>query len=113
MEKLVPRDHGEAVAVFRSQVIGALMHRTLSRGELREALKDLSQQRFRPPGLAHTRCFSVPTLERWYYRWRKGGLGALVPRPRKRTGARPGRWRRRHASTFSTCGASTRVPRCG
>jgi transposase InsO family protein len=87
MEKLVPRDHGEAVAVFRSQVIGALMHRTLSRGELREALKDLSQQRFRPPGLAHTRCFSVPTLERWYYRWRKGGLGALVPRPRKDRGS--------------------------
>jgi transposase InsO family protein len=87
MEKLVPKNHGEAVAIFRSQVIGSLVHRGLSRGELRAALEELSRQRFRPPGSPHTRSFSVPTLERWYYRWRKGGLGALVPRPRKDRGS--------------------------
>ena len=86
MEKLVPKDSREALAVFRSQVIGALMHRSLSRGELRAALRELSTQRFRPPGAERTRCFSVPTLERWYYRWRKGGLAALGPKPRKDRG---------------------------
>lgn len=86
MEKLVPKNHGEAVAIFRSQVLGALIHRQLSRGELRAALEELAQQRLRPPGSTLTRTFSVPTLERWYYRWRKGGLGALVPRPRKDRG---------------------------
>ena len=86
MEKLVPKDHREAVAVFRSQVIGALVHRGLSRGELRQALTQLSQQRFRPPGSQVLRGFSVPTLERWFYRWRKGGLMALAPQPRKDRG---------------------------
>lgn len=86
MDKLAPKDHGEQVALFRSQVIGGLVHRGLSRGELRAALKDLAQQRFRPPGSPHTRCFSVPTLERWYYRWKRGGLMALVPQPRKDRG---------------------------
>lgn len=90
MEKLVPKNHGEAVAIFRSQVLGALMHRPLSRGELRAALVALSQQRLRPPCSTLTRTFSVPTLERWYYRWRKGGLGALVPRPRKDRGLAQG-----------------------
>ena len=87
MEKLVPRNQGEAVAVFRSQVIGALLHRPLSRGQLRAALRELSQQCFRPPGAQVTRRYSVPTLERWYYRWRKGGLSALVPQPRGDVGA--------------------------
>jgi putative transposase len=86
MEKLVPRNHGEAVAVFRGQVIGSLVHRTLTRGQLRAALVELSQQRFRPPGSQVLRGFSVPTLERWYYRWKRGGLEALEPRPRKDRG---------------------------
>lgn len=90
MEKLVPRSQGEAVAIFRSQVLGALLYRALSRGELRAALEELSQQRLCPPGARRTRTFSVPTLERWYYRWRKGGLEALVPRPRKDRGLAQG-----------------------
>ena len=40
MEKLVPRNHGEAVAVFRGQVIGSLVHRTLTRGQLRKRSAD-------------------------------------------------------------------------
>jgi transposase len=86
MEKLVPKNHAEAVAIFRSQVIGTLVHRALPRGELRAELKQLSQQHLRPPGSTLTHTFSVPTLERWYYRWKKGGLMALVPRPRKDMG---------------------------
>lgn len=86
MERLVPKDHGEEVAVFRSQVIGPLVHRALTRGELSREVAALSKRRFRLPGAAVTRCYSVPTLLRWYRRFRKGGLAALVPRPRKDRG---------------------------
>lgn len=86
MEKLVPEEHGERLALFRSQVIGPIVHRALTRGDLREALEQLATQSFRPPGSPRTRTFSVPTLERWYYGFRKGGAAALVPKPRKDRG---------------------------
>jgi putative transposase len=86
MDSLTPKDHAEAVALFRSEVIGALVRRQLDRGELRAALVEISQQRLRPPGSEHTRSFSVPTLERWYYRYRRGGLTALRPRSRSDRG---------------------------
>jgi len=86
MDELVPKDHGEEIALFRSQVIGPVVHRQLTRGELRGALRELTRQKFRPPGAERTRHFSVPTLERWYYRFRKHGLAALRPRPRKDAG---------------------------
>lgn len=76
---LTPKDHAEAVALFRAQVIGTLSRRDLDRGELRTALVELSQERLRAPGAAVTRSYAVPTLERWYYRYRKGGLDALRP----------------------------------
>jgi len=84
--QLVPHDHGEEVALFRSQIIGALAKREMSHGQLGQALRELSQQRFRPPGSDRTRTFSVPTLERWLYAYKKGGLKALVPRPRSDRG---------------------------
>jgi hypothetical protein len=51
--RLRPRDHAEAVALFRAEIIGALVRRELNRGELAAALRALSQQRFRPPGSTH------------------------------------------------------------
>jgi transposase InsO family protein len=86
MDELKPKDHAEAVALFRSEIIGALTRRELDHGELRGELAHLSQVRFRPPGLLHTKTFSVPTLERWYYRYRSGGLEALRPAPRSDRG---------------------------
>ena len=66
MEVLNPKDHGEAVALFRSEVVGVLTRLDLPRGELAARLEMISQQRFRPPGATATRTFAVPTLERWY-----------------------------------------------
>ncbi len=86
MHELTPTDHREAVAIFRSEIIGALLRRELTRGELGAALQTLSQQRFRPPHSSRTRTFSIPTLERWYYAYRSGGLEALRPQPRKDRG---------------------------
>ena len=48
MSELVPKDHAEAVALFRSEIVGSLTRRDLDRGELSQALAELSEQRFRP-----------------------------------------------------------------
>ena len=82
MESLSPRDHGEQVAVFRYGLLGQLVSRPLDHGELSEELRRLSQQRVRPPGSDTTRTYSTPTLERWLYAFKKGGLAALAPRAR-------------------------------
>lgn len=87
MDVLDPKDHGEAVALFRSEVVGVLTRLELPRGELAARLEVLSQQRFRPPGATATRTFAVPTLERWYRRYKRGGLAALRPEPRADKGA--------------------------
>jgi len=83
---LTPRDHAEAVALFRAQIIGALTRRDLDRGELAAALRALAAERYRPPGSATTRQFGASTLERWFYAYRGGGLAALRPRPRSDRG---------------------------
>ena len=86
MSSLVPHDHAEAIALFRSEIIGALTRRELDRGELAEALAELSQQRFRPPQAKSTKTYSVATLERWYYAYKSGGLSKLRPSPRSDRG---------------------------
>ncbi len=83
---LGPTDHAEAVAIYRATVIGPLMHRVLTHGQLAAELRALSEQRFRPPGAASTRTYSVPTLERWLYAFRSAGLNGLRPRPRSDQG---------------------------
>jgi transposase InsO family protein len=86
MSTLTPKDHAEAVALFRSEIVGALTRRELDRGELSQALAELSQQRFRPPGAKTTKAYSVATLERWYYAYKSGNLEALRPSPRSDRG---------------------------
>ena len=86
MESLSPKSYAEAVAVFRHGVVGALTQAQMDRGQLRAALLLLSQQRLRPPRAKATRCYSLPTLERWYYAYQKRGLAGLQPRPRKDKG---------------------------
>jgi len=77
-DELAPKDHAEAVALFRAQVIGALLCREPgSHGELSEALRQLAQQPVRPPGSAVSRCYAASTLERWYYAYKRDGLDGL------------------------------------
>jgi len=86
MESLTPKNHAERVGIFRNSVIGALLFREFVHGELRAELEKLSQQRVRPPDADSTRCYSVPTLERWYYACKKGGPEALLPKRRSDKG---------------------------
>lgn len=86
-DELTPKDHREAVAIFRAQVIGPLACREqLGRGELATELRHLSEQTFMPPGAMVSRRYSVPTLQRWYYAYRRGGLPALEPAGRSDRG---------------------------
>ncbi|HWU89042.1 MAG TPA: DDE-type integrase/transposase/recombinase [Kofleriaceae bacterium] len=86
IDPLRPRDHAEAVALFRAEVVGGLARRELTRGELAAEFRALAQLRFRPPGAPATRCIAPSTLERWYYAYRRGGLAALRPAPRSDRG---------------------------
>lgn len=81
-DSLHPRNHAERLALFRAQVLGPVLHRTLARGELTQELQQLSQRHFRAPGADITRSYAVPTLLRWYRAYRKGGLKALIPTSR-------------------------------
>lgn len=84
MKDLNPRDHGEAVALFRQSVIGRLAHRELMHGELHAELVKLSKESFRPPESDITRTFGVSTLEGWYYDFKNNGLDGLKPAGRKK-----------------------------
>ena len=85
-DSLHPRDHAEAVALFRAEVIGTLARRELSSGELAVAIRELAKLRYRPPGRRATKCYGVSTLQRWYYAYRRGGLDALKPDARSDRG---------------------------
>ncbi len=77
-----PKDHAEAVARFRAEIIGHLARADLAWGELGSAFEELSQKRFRPPGSKISRTYGASTLERWYYAYKDGGLAALRPKER-------------------------------
>lgn len=79
-------DNREAIALHRVAIVGSLVGRDFAHGELRRALADLATQRWRVPGSPVMRHYSIPTLERWYYAYRDGGLDALKPQPRSDRG---------------------------
>lgn len=80
------QQHAQQVAQFRAEIIGALVHRALHRGELQQELSRLSEQPFRPPASPRSVRYGVSTLQRWYYQYKNKGLGGLVPRLRKDRG---------------------------
>lgn len=83
---LLPRDHAEAIALFRADVVGAVARREMTRGELAEAIRKIAAWRYRPPGRRASKQYGVSTIERWYYAYRRGGLEALRPAARSDRG---------------------------
>lgn len=86
-EAIGPKDHAEAVAIFRAQVIAPLCISDLARGERIRLLRELSEQSFTPPCATASKTFSATTIERWLYRYRRGGFEALKPMSRERGAA--------------------------
>jgi transposase InsO family protein len=85
--QLAPKDDAEAVAIFRTQVIGPLLTRVFtSHGELASAIAVLARVHHRPPSASTTRTYSKATIERWYYRFKKRGLAGITPRRRSDIG---------------------------
>lgn len=79
-EDLKPKDHAEALAVFRAQVIGPLLQQQHDdHGALSDTLRQLAAQPRRPPGSDVSRCYAASTIERWYYAYKKSGLSGLKP----------------------------------
>ncbi|HET6583321.1 MAG TPA: DDE-type integrase/transposase/recombinase [Nannocystaceae bacterium] len=78
-----PKDHNEAIAVFRAQVLGPVLCMDVGRRELARALRELASKRFSPPGSKVTRTYAASTLQRWYYSYRAHGLAGLHPATRK------------------------------
>jgi transposase len=83
---LQPRDHAEVIALFRADIVGAIAHRDMTRGDLAEAIRTIAACRYRPPGRRASKQYGVSTIERWYYAYRSGGLEALRPAPRSDRG---------------------------
>lgn len=86
-DQLGPKDQAERVAMFRVQVIGSLLARDFQdHGELAEEIRAIAAKYQRPPQSSVGRRYSAPTIERWYYEYKRGGLDALRPRRRSDAG---------------------------
>ena len=60
VEEIGAKDHAEAIAIFRAQVIAPLCIGELARGERAKLLLALSEQMFMPPGADTSRCYAAP-----------------------------------------------------
>ena len=87
-DELKPKDEKEAVALLPragDRAFG-VPRRARPTASSQASYVNLSQQRFMPPGALVSRHYSVPTLQRWYYAYRRGGLQALEPMGRSDRG---------------------------
>jgi transposase InsO family protein len=73
----------EAKALFRLGIVGDLLARELSPGELRAELLARAQERYRAPGATSSRQYHWKTLQAWYYAAKRGGHRSLIPKSRK------------------------------
>lgn len=78
-------DPRRAEALFRYAVLGELLHRRLRRGDLQRGLRARAAEVFTGPD-GRKRRYAEKTLQEWYYRFRRGGFDALVPRARSDRG---------------------------
>jgi transposase InsO family protein len=81
--KIPEPSKAEAVALFRLGIVGDLLARDLSAGELRDELVRRAAERYRPPGARASRQFHWKTLQSWYYAAKRRGHRALMPASRK------------------------------
>lgn len=75
--------HREAISAFRLGIVGDLLVRDLSRGELTRELQARATQRYRPPGSMNTRTYHWKTLQSWLLSARRGPQ-CLQPEDRSR-----------------------------
>lgn len=81
--KMPEPSKAEAMALFRLGIVGDLLARDLSAGELQAELVARAAERYRPPGAVASRPFHWKTLQSWYYAAKRGGHLALIPASRR------------------------------
>lgn len=79
--------HQAQWACFRFSIIGPLLAAPPENGCLKQALEELAQKQWRHPITSHPICFSVSTLERWFYRAKKTHDPVNALRTKRRTDA--------------------------
>src|SRR5260370_39693582 len=81
-------DERNQEALFRHSILGELLSRKLRRGQLRPALKQLTQKTYEDPH-GRSRRVAYKTLEEGDYRYRHPGFQAREPRSRSARGGAP------------------------
>ena len=81
----MPDDKAEKIALFRYGLIAPLVLETLPRGELTRRAEEVASRLYDIPHSTR-RQVSVDTLLEWTLRYRRNGLAALNPKPRKDRG---------------------------
>lgn len=79
------QDERFRIALWRMNILGPLVSARLERGDRRAYFAEAAARTHERPDGAHVR-ISVATIERWYHTYRRGGVHALEPRPRKDRG---------------------------
>jgi transposase InsO family protein len=78
-------DKADKIALFRYGLIAPLVLETLPRGELTRRAQEIASRLYDIPHSTR-RQVSVDTLLEWTLRYRRNGLSALTPQPRKDIG---------------------------
>ena len=81
----MPDDKAETIALFRYGLIAPLVLETLPRGELTRRAQEIAARLYDIPHSTR-RQVAVDTLLEWTLRYRRNGLDALHPKPRKDRG---------------------------
>lgn len=81
----MPDDKAEKIALFRYGLIAPLVLETLPRGELTRRAEEVASRLYDIPHSTR-RQVTVDTLLEWTLRYRRNGLAALHPKPRKDRG---------------------------
>src|SRR5947199_4048677 len=84
-KKTTMDDKAEKIALFRYGLIAPLVLETLPRGELTHRAQQIASRLYDIPHSTR-RQVSVDTLLEWTLRYRRNGLPALMPKPRKDRG---------------------------
>ena len=96
-------DKAEKIALFRYGLIAPLVLETLPRGELTRRAQEIAARLYDIPHSTR-RQVSVDTLLEWTLRYRRNGLTALTPQPRRDRG-------QQHAVTPETAALIERLKR--
>src|SRR5688572_3941928 len=73
------------IALWRMSILGTMVSARLEHGDTQSLLEAAASRTYETPDGRRVR-FEWRTLEGWYYAYKRGGLGALEPRPRRDAG---------------------------